>query len=365
MRLSRVMGVAVALTGSLLLPAPAASLASTGGNDQAVPATPTAPTQTAPEQGMPTPDETAASAHQLLRDYIATFGTTSLQNLQSIMRDKSGGYVIRSATPATPRATNTTPAIVPRPADFVQKYTNVDLEAAPGVEEPLADTPADALAGGLGIVGENDRNGTFVCSMGFNAFSPSGIPAILSAGHCTADGTMEQVYLTDPRSDPAADSASAGSPIANPGFRGFVIQDRLGTYSFSQFGGEGNSPNSGTPEHPGNPGTDVSVISGLDPADTQLPAVTDWEKPADLSSTGPLVTGMTEPVLGAPVCKSGRTTGWTCGTIDEVGLFMVQGPNYSDNHQDIRVLKGSAPLVWTLPAEIRADRWSPERSRLA
>ena len=65
------------------------------------------------------------------------------------------------------------------PADFVARYANVALEQGSPVT-----TEADVF-GGEGYIIDRQT----ICSTGFGAFSPAGLPVVLTAGHCADDGT--------------------------------------------------------------------------------------------------------------------------------------------------------------------------------
>ena len=90
------------------------------------------------------------------------------------------------------------------------RYANVELDAGARLA-PEADVP-----GGLGYAADTG----YVCSTGFAAFDPAGLPAVLTAGHCTNDGAAQSATLH---------------------FQG-VPAGLLGDFGFSQFGGTGNSP---------------------------------------------------------------------------------------------------------------------------
>jgi streptogrisin C len=128
------------------------------------------------------------------------------------------------------------------------------------IERTTADSTTAALYGGQQV---NMSNG-FVCSNGFNARTSSGAYILLTAGHC-AEG-----FPTFSRN-------------------GVTIGATRG-YSF--------------------PGNDYASVNVNDPNYWQPQPAVD------------MYNGMARPVVGsssAPVgsslCKSGRTTGWTCGTI--------------------------------------------------
>lgn len=315
------------------------------------------------------PTETATSATGLLNDYINAYGNAAVSRLQSIMQNAAGQFVIRMDAPRQQlRAATGKSAAAAAPGNFAAAYTNVDIAQADGpadsradkpVErpgdnpadpppldpsEPVAQTPTEPLAhdvvGGLGTLTRN-AGYVSVCSVGFNAYSPKGEPAALSAGHCTMDDQFEDVFLTDPLLDRAA-KPGASNPETPLQLQYPNVLTELGTYTFSQFGTadrQSGIPAENVPATTST-GTDVAVISKINDKLEQLPAVTDWQTPSDPAASGPLVMGKTKPAVGAPVCKSGRTTGWTCGTIDAVGIFFVAGPDYATDKKDIRMVQG-------------------------
>ena len=105
----------------------------------------------------------------------------------------------------------------------------------------------------------------FVCSLGFNARTSSGASVFVTAGHC-GEGfpTFSRNGVTS-RAQPAA---TASRPTTTP-------------------------PSTSTTRRSGSP-----------------------RRPSTCT-TAPLasVTGYSQAAVGSSLCKSGRTTGWTCGTI--------------------------------------------------
>jgi hypothetical protein len=203
------------------------------------------------------------------------------------------------------------------PSDFVAKYANVKLEKG----EPIA--PQEDFFGGQGYY----VDGTWVCSAGYSAFSPSGEPLVLTAGHCADDGAAKLARVAIPAGEPAGGSTV---PAGTSGL--------LGSFGFSQFGGPNNSRITGDPANPGNIGTDIAVIqnirSGLDPR----PSATKWDNPTDLGADTVKIVGQTLPFQGQAVCRSGRTDGWSCGTVDEVGIYVMGGP--TGQPDDLRAIRG-------------------------
>ncbi|MCP9001174.1 S1 family peptidase [Pseudarthrobacter sp. RMG13] len=196
------------------------------------------------------------------------------------------------------------------PAEFVARYTNVQLDAG----APLA--PQADLSGGQGYFTDIGQ----ICSAGFSVFDPAGLPGVLTAGHCTDDGT--------------AATATVEFPQWNRG-------DLLGTFGFSQFGGPGNSTvlRPSNDVDPGNVGTDIAVIGQLRADLDPLPAASTWNDPSQAGRDVKII-GTAAPVIGMPVCRSGRTSAWSCGTINEVGIYVAGGLNFATDPTDLRAFNG-------------------------
>ncbi|MCU1568808.1 MAG: LPXTG-motif cell wall anchor domain protein [Pseudarthrobacter sp.] len=283
-----------------------------------------APSQAVPSQG----SELAVSTEQLFQAYVREVGADGLQAVVS----SGGKFIIRTGGVNSPESTadpapegtalaagqvaesgaaaSTTAASGKRSAaEFVSRYTNVELDGG----APLA-PEADDVPGGVGYIADTG----WICSTGFSAFDPAGLPAVLTAGHCASDGTAETAVLESDRLEP------------------------LGSFGFSQFGGPGNSriiEDPLDPDNPGNVGTDVAVIESINSLFDPLPAASTW---GDASEPEPVVkiTGLADPVAGMPVCRSGRTSAWSCGTVDAVGIFVVPGPAYFSDATDLRAFRG-------------------------
>lgn len=194
------------------------------------------------------------------------------------------------------------------PAEFVARYANVELDAG----APLA--PQADLSGGQGYFTDIGR----ICSAGFSVFDPAGLPGVLTAGHCADDGTAATATVEFPQWNPSG---------------------LLGTFGFSQFGGPGNSTvlRPGNDDDPGNVGTDIAVIDELRADLDPLPAASTWNDPSQASGDVKII-GAAAPVVGQLVCRSGRTSAWSCGTIDEVGIYVVQGVTAAP--ADLRAFNG-------------------------
>ncbi|GAB3352058.1 S1 family peptidase [Lysobacter tyrosinilyticus] len=152
------------------------------------------------------------------------------------------------------------------------------------------------LKGGLGYLRNPGDGYLYACSIGFNVTQGS-TPGYVSAGHCGDAG--EPVYLEL-------------SPQ-------WTVGPKIGTFAASSF------PN------PGQTGNDWSWIRE-DAGNNFLPTVYGWGK-GDVT-----VRGSTEAAIGAAVCRSGRTSGWRCGTIEAKG----QTVNYSTGETILNLTRTTA-----------------------
>lgn len=282
-----------------------------------------APEATAPPVGAPTappaetqaaPDLVAGSTEQLFQAYVREVGPAGLQAVAYA----DGHFIIRTGGTNTPEAQD--PEAPPAgslnraaepaagkisPADFVSRYANVLLEKGTAIKTE------DDLFGGQGYVIDSMT----ICSAGFGAFDPSGLPLVLTAGHCAEDGTAVNADVEPPTAAPAGGSTTALPAELKP----------LGTFGFSQFGGPNNSPITGSEASPGNIGTDIAVLKGLRPGLNVQPSATTWENPGSPARTAVKIVGTAAPYQGQAVCRSGRTEGWSCGTVAETGIYVAAG----------------------------------------
>ncbi|MFP3461450.1 S1 family peptidase [Arthrobacter globiformis] len=268
----------------------------------------------------------AASVQELYRAYLREVGPAGLQ----AVAEADGKFIIRTGGVNEPQADGADPTASQAPAsaerasggrlspsEFVEQYANVVLESG---QQPLA--PEEDFFGGQGY----RIDGGVVCSAGFSAFGPDGKPLVLTAGHCADDGAARLAEVTLPAGDPAGGFAA-----------GNAVTGKLGTFGFSQFGGPGNT-RVADPENPGAPGNDIAVIESIRPDLDPLPAATTWADAAKLGTGSVKIVGMASPFVGQAVCRSGRTAGWSCGTVDEVGIYIVGGG--SGDPADLRSFSG-------------------------
>lgn len=159
----------------------------------------------------------------------------------------------------------------------------------------LSFSPTSDLYDGQGWSYTETGGAGFRCSIGFNGYNTSsGASQYASAGHCVSDMAAGSYATALTSSKPT----NVGGTLTSAGTVGRAVNGS------AQFGS-------------GNDGGLVSVEqSGV----VGKSSVLTWGGGggAPLSSTPLAVTGMSAAIVGASLCKSGATTGWTCGTIQYV-----------------------------------------------
>lgn len=277
-----------------------------------------APTASAPASPTAAPELLATSTDQLYQAYLRDVGAAGLQAVAYA----NGEFIIRTGGINNPEsglkrylAATAQPKL--SASEFVSRYTNVTLEEG----EPLA--AEEDFFGGQGYYVDRAS----ICSAGFSGFSPAGKPLLLTAGHCAEDGAAQLAEIEPPASSP---SGGATEPNAPAGV--------IGAFGFSQFGGPNNSWITGDELNPGNVGTDIAVIESIRPSLNLQPAATQWDDPANLGAAAVKIVGTASPFQGQAVCRSGRTAGWSCGNVDEVGIYVVGGG--SGVPEDVRAFRG-------------------------
>ncbi|MEV0331120.1 S1 family peptidase [Nocardia sp. NPDC050717] len=158
----------------------------------------------------------------------------------------------------------------------------VDLTAT-----PVAGDGNGALAGGDGYASVMGRS-SLRCSLGFNGTDRSGNVINISAGHCNPD----------------LGSAGTGNAAAIYELNGDRAGAQLGTFQKSVLGEQ-----------------DYSIIRVNDNARARFE-----NNLVRVPGNAPIaVDGVATPVVGAPVCKSGSRTGFSCGIINGVDQTVQVG----------------------------------------
>ncbi|MDR5700111.1 S1 family peptidase [Agromyces aerolatus] len=199
----------------------------------------------------------------------------------------------------------------------VQSLDNVVVKY---LDAPLTAYAENEVVGGAGYLAVADPEATSggLCSVGFTGWSPEGDPAIISAGHCTADGENSLSGRTLPTGDPAGGGAVDNEDVEVIGL--------LADLAFSQYGGPGNS--AGAEDDYSS--IDISVWDVANPGLDLLPEVTDWTtaESEDLAASTIPVRSVGQAAVGAEVSKSGRTTGFTSGTVEVVNAWAEVSNRY-------------------------------------
>jgi hypothetical protein len=323
----------------LVAPTPVEPAAQTSPAADAAPSTSkaSAPSEVQPEPAPSAPELVAQNIDQLFQAYVSDVGTRGLQAVAYT----DGHFVIRTGSVNTPESdvpatsgalssrTGTAPAQATAgkltPAQFVSRYANVRLEKGASVKTE------DDVLGGQGYFLDN----TSKCSTGFSAFGPTGLPLVLTAGHCTQDGAAKLTGL-EPLSWAAAGGSTTPVPWPLPALA------PLGNFGFSQFGG----PNNAAATAGGSVvGTDIAVVKDIATGLNPQPAATTWGAAKTPDSVK--IVGTKAPVQGDPVCRSGRTTGWKCGVIDSIAIVMMPGsksvpPDYDNDLRPVRAFDSSS-----------------------
>lgn len=164
----------------------------------------------------------------------------------------------------------------------------------------IALEPAFDLRGG-----ENHTYDGFRCTTGFVGTNAANATQLLTAGHCT--NSSEAVSRAQYRSQNAPYDYAG----ANPSLSGLTT---LGP-------GLSGSYEAGN-------GYDHGLITLSNPGNwTALPQITTWGGGGGSNTQSPLtIRDARAPFIGETACKSGATTGWTCGPIFAVNqLACVEG----------------------------------------
>ncbi|BEK85412.1 S1 family peptidase [Nocardia seriolae] len=157
---------------------------------------------------------------------------------------------------------------------------------------PVADSPPPQVLGGDRFVNEAGS----ACSWAFEAIDAEGNPAMVTAGHC--------------------DPATVADRPTEPG-RTFEVT--AGPKRGAQNGVFEQSVMDGV--------RDYGIVRILDPARDS------FHGNLVRTATGAMpITGVGSPVIGEPVCKSGATTGFTCGVILAVDQPDPQRPPIRFTH---------------------------------
>lgn len=254
-------------------------------------------------------DQSAAPTSGPEFDATAKTLLSSGEGVQGVAKDGQGNVVVFTTTDEA--------NLEGEAKSFVESKSNVVVKKISSAFQTMA---TNDVVGGAGYLSPSGANSVALCSVGFSGWNPEGDPAVITAGHCNADGTLTESFLSVPSGDPAGGGDPDNGDIA--------VKAPLGTLAFSQFGGPGNSQ--------GANGDTTSVdIATIDVTNDDLnlePEITDWTNTQDLSASVIDVRAIGDAQVDQPASKSGRTTGLTSGTVTAVQGWSLVGENGSNRY---------------------------------
>lgn len=161
---------------------------------------------------------------------------------------------------------------------------NVKVILSPGGGGPVERRPmgGDTYISVPGSLRDTSLRGVDVCSFGFNSVDAAGNALNISAGHC----------------DPNLGKSDQRAGVYLPNVRDIANSPELGTFVRAELGGSS--------------ALDYSVIQLNDRA---VRAGMDQPSVRAANGTTLSITGTADPIVGAPVCKSGQTSTFTCGFV--------------------------------------------------
>nr|WP_062512673.1 S1 family peptidase [Nocardia pseudobrasiliensis] len=171
---------------------------------------------------------------------------------------------------------------------IVMPAAPVGPEQADDVAQPIAGQANGSIAAGDGYASVAGRM-QLICSSGFNGLDAKNNVVNITAGHC------------DPNI-PAAGTANA--PGMFELLPGNHVGNQLGTFQKSILGNQ-----------------DYSIVSINDANRDRF-----GNNLVRVQGAAPIaITGVADPVVGAPVCKSGTRTGFSCGVVNAVDQTVQVG----------------------------------------
>ncbi|WP_448318898.1 S1 family peptidase, partial [Streptomyces sp. CO7] len=195
---------------------------------------------------------------------------------RAVVVDRSLGE-LEAAAARLDRAARTSAAALDAPVRYVDPRRNkvvveaVDPAAAAALVEAAAVAPA-----AVEVVRTAERPRTYYDLRGGDAYYMGG------GGRC-----------------------SIGFPVTRSGTQGFVTAGHCGTVGQSTSGY--NQVAQGTFQGSTFPGRDMAWVA----------VNANWTATATVVSSGSQVAGSTQAAVGASICRSGSTTGWRCGTVQQ------------------------------------------------
>ncbi|MBH0778864.1 S1 family peptidase [Nocardia bovistercoris] len=174
------------------------------------------------------------------------------------------------------------------PSRVIVTKPPVGAEQLPQASEIAGEIYNGSLSGGDGFISSAGR-GSLRCSFGFNGTDRSGNVVNITAGHCNPD-----IPAAGTENATAVRELLAGEKPGAP----------LGVYQKSVLGSQ-----------------DYSIVRINDQAKDRFA-----NNGVRVPNAAPIrIEGVAIPVVGAPVCKSGSRTGFSCGVVNAVDQTVLVG----------------------------------------
>jgi hypothetical protein len=240
-------------------------------------------------------DQLAQWITGLPRDISAAISSVAIDFLNSQL-------VLRVANTPTGRMLNL-PTLI----------ANVKVVLSPDSGGPVERRPmgGDTYISAPTSLDEPSLTSVGVCSFGFNSVDAAGNALNISAGHC----------------DPNVGKSNDQADVWVPNVHDLKASPQVGAFARARLGGPG--------------GLDYSVIKLNDRA---VRAGMDQPTVRGSNGTTLTLTGTAEPITGAPICKSGQSSTFTCGF---VLADRVETELYTDSGES-KTVRGFASTACTL-----------------
>lgn len=205
---------------------------------------------------------------------------------------------------------------IARALNFPTLLANLKVVLSPG-GAPAADRRTmggDTFITAAGPLAQTPRDAIRVCSFGFNAVDRANNALNITAGHC----------------DPNVNGRGEKASVYTPNLADIPASPQLGIFVRSALGDAA--------------GLDYALI-GLN--ERAVRAGLDQPTVRGAGGTTLTLTGIGQPVVGAPVCKTGQSSAFTCGYIAAAQVASVLGSSDGSVH----LVRGFASTACTLPGD--------------
>lgn len=225
---------------------------------------------------------------------------------------------------------------------FIRAHKNVEVVE---MNKPANFTAGEVVAGHPHINVTDQQDGSVVCSAGFAMLSAKFTPQIASAGHCSSGN------IGDPNNFKLGEAKTLlwGDPSTSPAVGGEgeqpdqSVQGKLKAFRMGgpgQMEPDGSLPNGSTEFPNGEQFIDFATYD-LTKYSAVYPRVSTWKNTSDMLEGSLSVQKVQDAKVGDKVARSGRTTGFDSGPVEETGWMNISG----------RMIKGFGGPMKTEPGD--------------